>query len=278
MAIILPAGQHYGETLHSIDSGMVTVSRILYKGDTGSETHGNERASMLFVEEGLCLKQMGKRTLELPRSAGLFLPPGWLQKDWFPSKTTFLSAEFSGPFLTRLREAGSSYDEAIVIGVKNSQQLRSQLMHELLDPDSFSSLVVEGMLMSTIALTSRDGSLGRKTTSRRGRVPAWLLQATELLHDLNGRQIKLDEIATSVGVHPAHLSREFRRHHGCTPGEYVRRLKVNRAKAQLSGTQTSLADIALQMGFSDQPHFSRIFKRYTGTAPLAYRRNYSADR
>ena len=84
--------------------------------------------------------------------------------------------------------------------------------------------------------------------------------------------ITLDQIASTVGVHPGHLAREFRRYYRCTPGDYIRQLRVDRACRELSVGDNSLAEVALAAGFSDQSHFATAFKRHTGLTPAAYRR------
>jgi AraC family transcriptional regulator len=75
-----------------------------------------------------------------------------------------------------------------------------------------------------------------------------------------------------VGVHPVTLARAFRRAFGCTVGEYVRRLRIERAARQLADSDLSLAEIALGAGFSDQSHFSNLFRRHTGLSPFQFRR------
>jgi AraC family transcriptional regulator len=74
-----------------------------------------------------------------------------------------------------------------------------------------------------------------------------------------------------MGVHPVHLAREFRRHFRCTPGEYVRRLRVESAARALSHSDAPLAQIGLAAGFSHQAHFCRVFKRHTGMTPSEFR-------
>ena len=68
-----------------------------------------------------------------------------------------------------------------------------------------------------------------------------------------------------------HLARAFRKHFGCTPGEYVRHLRIEFASRELSKSDTPLVEIALAAGFAHQSHFSRIFKRQTGMTPSAFR-------
>jgi AraC family transcriptional regulator len=68
------------------------------------------------------------------------------------------------------------------------------------------------------------------------------------------------------------LARTFRRTFGCTVGEYLRRLRIERAAEQLVSGDLPLAEIALAAGFADQSHFSNVFRRRTGVSPSAFRR------
>ena len=75
-----------------------------------------------------------------------------------------------------------------------------------------------------------------------------------------------------VNVHPTHLCRAFRRHYRCTPGDYIRQLRIERARQYLAGSDTPLAEIALRVGYSDQGHFAAAFKRLTGFTPSQFRK------
>jgi AraC family transcriptional regulator len=54
-----------------------------------------------------------------------------------------------------------------------------------------------------------------------------------------------------VGVHPAHRGRAFRRHFGCTPGDYVRGLRAEVARRRLATSDGPLVVVALAVGYSD---------------------------
>jgi len=112
----------------------------------------------------------------------------------------------------------------------------------------------------------------RPTSDRQA--PRWLKQARELIHARFSEKLTLAEIAQSVGVHPIYLASEFRRCYLSTVGEYVRQMRIEYACRELSTSDSSLVDIALQAGFADQSHFSKVFKRLTSLTPSQYQANF----
>jgi AraC family transcriptional regulator len=83
--------------------------------------------------------------------------------------------------------------------------------------------------------------------------------------------MELNHLAQTVGIHPVHLAREFRRFFQCTMGEYVRRLRVESACQEIIKAELPLSEIALKYGFYDQSHFTNIFKQLTGMTPAHYK-------
>ena len=102
-------------------------------------------------------------------------------------------------------------------------------------------------------------------------VPKWLKQAQEYLHAHFAENVSFTALAELVGMHPVYLAREFHRAYGCTMGEYVRRLRIEVACRKIAGSDLSLSEIALSVGFYDQSHFTNVFKRFTGVTPAQYR-------
>lgn len=70
-----------------------------------------------------------------------------------------------------------------------------------------------------------------------------------------------------AGVHPVHLARVFRKFTGCSPAEFVRQRRLERAQVLVRDTMRPLADIAASCGYADQSHFSNVFRRETGHTP-----------
>jgi AraC family transcriptional regulator len=81
--------------------------------------------------------------------------------------------------------------------------------------------------------------------------------------------IALDDIADAVHLSPYHLARLFKQATGETPHQYLIQTRVNSARALLtSGAgQRSLAEVAAAVGFADQSHLTRHFKRHFGVTP-----------
>ncbi|HEX6738996.1 MAG TPA: AraC family transcriptional regulator, partial [Vicinamibacteria bacterium] len=131
--------------------------------------------------------------------------------------------------------------------------------------DEASALAVEGLALELLA-----GAVRCRSHSLPQAAP-WLKRVREILHDRFRDHLTVMAVAQEVGLHPIYLGSAFRRHEGCSIGDYVRRLRVDYAARQLADTAETLARIALDAGFADQSHFCRTFRAVTGLTPSAYR-------
>lgn len=82
----------------------------------------------------------------------------------------------------------------------------------------------------------------------------------------------LDAFAGHMKMSKYHFCRRFRQEFQCTPLEYIQRQKINKAKRLLIYTRLSIAEIACQLSFYDQSHFSRVFTQLTGVSPGKFRK------
>jgi AraC family transcriptional regulator len=85
--------------------------------------------------------------------------------------------------------------------------------------------------------------------------------------------LTLEALARESGYSPIHFSRMFRAATGRTPHNYVLHLRVQRARQLLAEFSVSLTEIALECGFSNHSHMTRVFHQFVGMTPSAYRRN-----
>ena len=103
--------------------------------------------------------------------------------------------------------------------------------------------------------------------------PAWVKELKDIIQDQIDTTITLKQLSKDVNIHPAYLSREFAKHFdNLSFGEYLRKLRIEKAIEYLDTSSYSLTKIAYLTGFSDQSHFTRIFKKHTGQNPSVYRK------
>ena len=104
-------------------------------------------------------------------------------------------------------------------------------------------------------------------------IPVWAKELKELLQDQVDTNISLKQISQGLDINPTYLSREFSKYFdNLSFGEYIRKLRIEKAIGYLNNSTYSLTKIAYLTGFSDQSHFTRIFKKQTGQNPSAYRK------
>ncbi len=102
--------------------------------------------------------------------------------------------------------------------------------------------------------------------------PQWVQSIQELLCDRWDEFITLEELSRELQLHPVTISRYFSKYFNCTLGEYMRRIKIEKAILFLKHTKKPLTEITFLCGFSDQSHFSKIFKQSTGFKPYEFRK------
>jgi AraC family transcriptional regulator len=88
-----------------------------------------------------------------------------------------------------------------------------------------------------------------------------------------GERISLDDLASQAGVSRFHFARQFRLSTGESPMGYLRRVRIERSKRILQSRETTIAEVAATLGFSDQSHFTRTFGRLVGVSPGSFARS-----
>jgi AraC-like DNA-binding protein len=83
---------------------------------------------------------------------------------------------------------------------------------------------------------------------------------------------RVTTLARELGLHPASLSRAFRRRYGCPVSVYARRARMRRAAALLLSADMKVSEVAASLDYFDQSHLCRAFKTELGMAPNDYRR------
>ena len=216
------------------------------------------------VLKGSYTNTYGRFAHRVERSTVMACPPGTLHRTFSAAGAHCFNLELEPEWARRLDE-DFRIDAPLTFtrGVMSSLALR--LYHEFHAADEASGLAVEGLALELLA-----GAVRCRSQALPQAAP-WLKRVREILHDRFRDHLTVMAVAQEVGLHPIYLGSAFRRHEGCSIGDYVRRLRVDYAAGQLTDTGETLARIALDAGFADQSHFCRTFRSITGVTPSAYR-------
>src|SRR5580693_6281443 len=103
-----------------------------------------------------------------------------------------------------------------------------------------------------------------------------VLKAQEWVHIRDGRDVSLASMA-AAGLERRTLLRRFANATGMTPIEYCRAVRIARARELLECGNTPQKEIAESLGYEDVASFARVFRKVTGSAPGAYRKQFGLN-
>lgn len=229
--------------------------------------HVHQHASVCFVASGFYRERARGREHECATHSMVFKPSGEPHTDVFGrAGGRCLLIELLPERSEAIRSLSRITETPAVTRSSRLAALGLRLHSEFFEADSASALALEGLILEVLADATR-----AIADESRGVEPRWLRQARELLHDRLDDGPGLTSVAGAIGVHPSHLARTFRKRYGCTMGEYLRRLRIERAAHEVATSSVSLSEISVRSGFFDQSHFTKVFRRHTGLTPAEYR-------
>lgn len=104
----------------------------------------------------------------------------------------------------------------------------------------------------------------------------WLTEASALLRETATAAPAYEKIAEALGMTYEGFRKRFAREAGISPGRYHAQVRIQRACELLLGEQVTLREVGLELGFFDEFHFSKSFKRAVGVTPREFRRYFGA--
>jgi AraC-like DNA-binding protein len=99
----------------------------------------------------------------------------------------------------------------------------------------------------------------------------WVDRVKEYLELHYTENIRIEDAAHLVGMHRSHLYVAFQREYGCSPMQYLQKVRMDKAAQMLKETLLSITEIALSLGYPELYSFSRSFAKYYGSPPKTYR-------
>ncbi|PZP12646.1 MAG: hypothetical protein DI607_09290 [Sphingomonas hengshuiensis] len=235
--------------------------------------HRHVEAHFIVVERGRYDSLAdGAADADLREPLLLFNPPGTEHHDCFAETQVLEEARFSAITIGFAHWQRLSRDLRlpgwpVARQGAASQRSLQRLLQVLHRPEP--SAIDADSLVAELA-----GSFAADIERTLDRAPAWLRRCQDALRDDPAFALEADglnRLARSFDLHPVYLARAFRAVSGCSPGDYARRHRLERAAAAVASTSRGIVDIAADAGFHDQSHFTRSFRAAYGIAPAAYR-------
>jgi AraC-like DNA-binding protein len=190
----------------------------------------------------------------------------WSARAFYPNLSMVLDAARSGG----VKATGTPCFDERVIHDPDLAAILSRL-HRLMESTGRALERQTLAIMAAAKLLSRHG---RRSAIRAapacGDTP--IRRVLECLQDRYTEDLALEELAAVAGLSTFHLVRTFARVHGMPPHAYLLQIRIFRARALLFSGQP-IADVAASLGFTDQSHFTRSFKRLLGVTPGQYARS-----
>lgn len=149
----------------------------------------------------------------------------------------------------------------------------AQVAQEILSPREQGSLYADTLADAMALHVLREHTRHLASTKSNGLAPAELRIARDRIEASLCEGVSLDELAREVGFSRYHFARAFKASTGFSPHRYLTLRRVEKAKELLRGSDMSLVEVALAVGFASQAHLCDWFRRLVGISPRQFRRS-----
>ena len=181
----------------------------------------------------------------------------------------FLWVHFSGD------RADSYYDifnkDGAAVSCKLSRSEVPEIMRKIVEINQNSDIMTElkNIALITDLVTEIICVPLEKAASK---TPEFVGNISKYIETNYNENITLNALAEMFSISKYHLVREFKKHVGQSPVEYLIKCRITRAKELLKTTKLSLSEISERVGIASENHFSAMFKARTGETPGEFRR------
>lgn len=264
-------GSFFGESSRELRTPSFAFSEMIaLVPDREVPEHTHDNAHFVLVIRGTYVTGARNRPGACGASTLIFNPAGTTHRDRFRTDRGRFFTISVAPAIAAHVEA--CHPEAVSLLAPEISTVAATLHREFQHPADISPLLLEGLGLELAGRAAQ----WRSHPDRRP--PRWLTQARDSIRDRCTAKLTIAEIAAEARVHPIHLARAFRQYFACSPGEYLRRCRIERVRDLLATSEVPLAELSLQTGFSDQSQLTTAFRRATGTTPGAFRRAQNVSR
>ena len=260
----LSSGKYLGVNSFEYRFDGIILTQNRYE-SVSSEWHFHENSYFTFILRGGCVENRKKTKIEcFPGMLLFYSNQEHHQNEKYVEGSRHFSIEMEENWFRRMAINRSGFEGRFVIRNQKVNESLLKIIPELQNWNNETQLTIEMLVAEMLGNFSN-------VNSEYSTAPNWLREIKDLLHDSPYKKFSLTELARFASVHPVTISKLFPRFFGTTIGEYVRKIKLEKSFALLAKKHIPIETIALQCGFSDHAHFSRVFKMHKGITPSQYR-------
>lgn len=195
----------------------------------------------------------------------------WSAEPHSPSELYWIHVE--GAQLNRLYDALAIVGAPVIsrIDAKAAAAAYQRIARVLLRRPAGTDAALQRELAALLRLVAKSRRMPLPAADRRPDIPSALQRPMDVLRWRHGERLRVSDMARTAGMSLSSFFRTFKSATGTTPLHWLKRQRLNEATRRLIETDEKLAEIAETLGYYDQFHFSRDFKRATGVAPSEFR-------
>jgi AraC family transcriptional regulator len=257
----LAKGTYFGEQKKIIQYDNLVITDTEYTHDF-VDWHYHENAYFTFLLKGRLAETNKKESCQL-------VPGSLLFHQWQDPHYNVKEPGYTRGFHIEISKAWFETHGVKQEALQGSFQLHEPKIKSLVNQIYLETKILDSA--SELSILQTIAAMQRNAESIATKAPKWLAIIKQILNDEYLNPLTLDYLAKAVNIHPVHLSREFPKYFGCSLGDYLRTIRIEKSTELLLKRNLSIMSIANTCGFSDQSHFIRLFKVAKGVTPAQYR-------
>jgi YesN/AraC family two-component response regulator len=263
----LKKGSFFGISKQKIDYNGLIIADTEYPAPIEVPWHYHENPYFTYFMKGHLLEVNKKESYAcIP---GTLVFHNWQEPHYNTRHSDYMHyfhAELDSKWFKKHHLELSSFEGSMFLDKPEYRGLFNRIYKEFHINDSASGISVEGLMMQVFGEMKRQNEIPQK------KKPVWVEKARELIHDQCSESFSLELLSKELGINPTYLSQMFPKYFRANFGEYIRKIRVDKATSLLSYKHLTLSQITYDCGFSDQSHFIRCFKEINGMTPSQYRK------
>lgn len=159
----------------------------------------------------------------------------------------------------------------IDMGGSVPRHLVACMLQEMERKKAYSSEILEAQLFELLHYLLRQSQTDSDCDKA-----AELEPVLRYIHENLSREITLADLAEAAHLEKTYFTKKFKRLTGTSPMQYVRNARIEKAMDLLAYSDSTITQIAAEMGFQSIHHFSNLFLKYTGVSPRKYKNAHTA--